>query len=127
MLGEVDGLWWGSAPPSKPHAHFAITLTPTMNKGHPRQVLAAPIGQWTTASGSGGTNWLDSCLCLPMYLDSTGSSWEGRGLQLRMSSFLASSLEGFDLGGEVELSICPQILRWGYGSILRPFLPVSLL
>lgn len=90
LLGEVDGLWLGSAPPSRPHAQCVVA--PTMNKGHPQLVLGAPIGRWTTASESGGMNWPDSCLCLPMYLDSRGSSWEGKRQQLKMSSFLVSSI-----------------------------------
>lgn len=102
MLGEGDGLWWGSAPPSRAYAHFARALAPTRNKGHPLLVLGAPICRLTTASESGGKNWPNSCLCLPMYLDSTGSSWEGKRQQLRVSSFLASSVEGFNFGGEVE-------------------------
>lgn len=101
VLGEVDGLWWGSAPLSRAQAHLAIALAPTKNKGHPLLVLGAPIARSTTASESGGTSWLDSCLCLPTYLDSTGSSWEGKGQKLRVSSFLAS-IEGFNFGGEVE-------------------------
>lgn len=90
VLGEVDGVCLGSAPPSRPHAHLAIALAPTTKKGHPQLVLGAPIGRWTTASESGGMSWLDSCLCLPMYLYSTGSSWEGKGQQLNVSSFLTS-------------------------------------
>lgn len=101
VLGEVDGLWWGSAPPFRAQAHLAIALAPTRNKGHPRLVLGVPICQWTTASESEGTNWLDSCLCLPMYLDSTGSSCEGKGQQLRVSGFLAF-VKGFNFGGEVQ-------------------------
>lgn len=101
-MGEIDGLWYGSAPPSRAHARLAMALAPTRNKDHPRPVLGAPIGRWTTASESGDKNWPDSCLCLPMYLDSTGSSWEGKRQQLRVSSFLASSVKGFNFEGEVE-------------------------
>lgn len=102
MLGEVEGRWWGSAPPPSAHAHLATALAPTRNKGHPQLVLGAPTGRWTTASESGDKNWPDSCLCLPMYLGSTGSSWEGKRQQLRVSSILASSAEGFNFGDEVE-------------------------
>lgn len=80
VLRKADGLWLVSVPPSDP-THLTIALAPTMNKGHPRLVLGASIGRWTTASESGGRNWRDSCLCLPMYLYSIGSSWEGKGQQ----------------------------------------------
>lgn len=49
-------------------------------------------------------NWLDSCLCLPMYLDSTGSSWEGRRVLIKNEQF-PSSVEGFDWGGGREVEI----------------------